>query len=151
MRAPCVGQLVKTIHNELAKQDATLLDAPVSGGVEGAREGTLTILIGGSETHLQDVRPILDLLGSKLVHVGEVGSASICKVLHNCAVFCANLATVECLTTGVKAGVDAPENFLAYKDFDGIDHRDTAFRHVLLRWDLRKQDPDWTHDNKGTL
>lgn len=99
--------LIRKIHSALADKGADLLDVPVSGGVEGARQGTLTMLVGGSETSFRKVRSVLEVLGSKVLHVGGTGTACICKVLHNCAVFSANLATVECLTTGVKAGVDA--------------------------------------------
>jgi 3-hydroxyisobutyrate dehydrogenase len=84
-----------------------LLDAPVSGGVEAARAGRLTVLVGGDEKALERVRPVLDALAATVLHVGECGAASICKVLHNCAVFCANFAMMECLTVGVKAGVPA--------------------------------------------
>jgi 3-hydroxyisobutyrate dehydrogenase len=99
--------LVKKVAQALAAKNASLLDAPVSGGVEGARNGKLTMLIGGDGAALERCRPMSDQLAATVLHVGDVGSASICKVLHNCAVFCANLATMECLTAGVKAGVPA--------------------------------------------
>jgi 3-hydroxyisobutyrate dehydrogenase-like beta-hydroxyacid dehydrogenase len=57
---------------------------------------------------LNRCRPVLDVLADVVLHVGGVGVASICKLLHNCAVFCTNLAMMECLTVGVKAGV-APD------------------------------------------
>lgn len=99
--------LVQRIAQELTPRGAALLDAPVSGGVEGARTGKLTVLIGGDAAPLAACRPVLDALAGTVLHVGGVGSASICKVLHNCAVFCTNLAMIECLTVGVKAGVPA--------------------------------------------
>lgn len=100
-------ELVRRVGASLAEQGVMFLDAPVSGGVEGARAGTLTVLVGGSEEALAAARPVLDALAATVLHVGELGSASVCKVLHNCAVFCANLATIECLTAGVRAGVPA--------------------------------------------
>jgi 3-hydroxyisobutyrate dehydrogenase len=99
--------LVRELHARLQQRGVRLLDAPVSGGVEGAKNGTLTILVGGDIDVLERCRAVFDALAQNVIHVGEIGSASICKVLHNCAVFGANLAMVECLTTGVKAGVDA--------------------------------------------
>jgi len=99
--------LVRHIGAAAADLGATMLDAPVSGGVEKARAGTLTVLVGGSEPALARARPVIDALASTVLHVGELGAASICKVLHNCAVFCTNLAMVECLTAGVRAGVPA--------------------------------------------
>lgn len=102
--APAV---VASIAAKLRSAGAELLDAPVSGGVEGARNGSLTVLVGGSEAALQRCRGVLEAVAAAVIHVGKTGDASICKLLHNCAVFCANLATMECLTVGVKAGVAA--------------------------------------------
>jgi 3-hydroxyisobutyrate dehydrogenase len=99
--------LVLRMHGALAQTGARMLDAPVSGGVEAARRGELTLLIGGEQDTLAAARPLLENLAKTILHVGSSGTASICKVLHNCAVFCANWATIECLTTGVKAGVEA--------------------------------------------
>jgi 3-hydroxyisobutyrate dehydrogenase len=99
--------LVQRMHDALVQVGARILDAPVSGGVEAARRGELTLLIGGERETLAAAQPVLEGLAKTILHVGAIGTASICKVLHNCAVFCANWATIECLTAGVKAGVDA--------------------------------------------
>ncbi len=99
--------LVRKVHNVLAHRGVTMLDVPVSGGVEAAKKGELTLLVGGDDRSLVAAKPVLEVLAKTILHVGAIGAASICKALHNCAVFCANLATVECLTAGVKAGVDA--------------------------------------------
>jgi 3-hydroxyisobutyrate dehydrogenase len=99
--------VVRRIAAALADRGAEMLDAPVSGGVEGARTGQLTVLAGGSAATLARRRPLLDALATSVLHVGEVGAASVCKLLHNCAVFVTNLATMECLTAGVKAGLPA--------------------------------------------
>jgi 3-hydroxyisobutyrate dehydrogenase-like beta-hydroxyacid dehydrogenase len=99
--------LVRRMGEALSKVGASMLDVPVSGGVEAAKNGELTLLVGGADKTLKEVAPLLECLGKSIVHVGALGTASICKALHNCAVFCANWATMECLTAGVKAGVDA--------------------------------------------
>jgi 3-hydroxyisobutyrate dehydrogenase len=101
------AMLVRQMHDALASFGGQMLDAPVSGGVEAAQRGELTLLVGGEQATLATARPVLDHLAKTILHVGPIGTASICKALHNCAVFCANWATMECLTTGVKAGVDA--------------------------------------------
>ena len=100
-------QLVGKIHETLVQHGAHLVDAPVSGGVEGARAGSLTILISGEDRSIDRSSALLEKLASRIIPVGKIGNASICKVLHNCAVFCSNLATMECLTAGVKSGVEA--------------------------------------------
>jgi len=99
--------VVRQIHQQLASKQVGLLDAPVSGGVEGARNGALTVLVGGDKQSFEKAMPVFDAVAKKTIHLGEVGTASICKALHNCAVFCTNLAMMECLTVGVKAGIDA--------------------------------------------
>jgi 3-hydroxyisobutyrate dehydrogenase-like beta-hydroxyacid dehydrogenase len=99
--------LVRKTHEALAQRGGAMLDAPVSGGVEAAKRGELTILAGGEQDVLERARSVLKHLAKTVIHIGRIGDASICKVLHNCAVFCSNLAMIECLTAGVKAGVDA--------------------------------------------
>jgi 3-hydroxyisobutyrate dehydrogenase len=99
--------LVRQMHSHLTELGAAMLDSPVSGGVEAAKKGELTLLVGGDDKTLSAAKPVLDYLANTILHVGAIGTASVCKVLHNCAVFCANWATMECLTAGVKAGVDA--------------------------------------------
>jgi 3-hydroxyisobutyrate dehydrogenase len=101
------AMLVRRMGDALDRCDAAMLDVPVSGGVEAARNGELTLLVGGGAAVLEAARPVLQHLAKSIVHVGVLGTASICKALHNCAVFCANWATMECLTAGVKAGVPA--------------------------------------------
>jgi 3-hydroxyisobutyrate dehydrogenase len=99
--------LVRRMHRSLAERGVEMLDAPMSGGVEGAKRGELVLLVGGDPRVLENVQQVLVHLTKSVLHVGTIGAGSICKALHNCAVFCANLATVECLTVGVKAGVEA--------------------------------------------
>jgi 3-hydroxyisobutyrate dehydrogenase len=99
--------VIRDAHRQLAACGAGLVDAPVSGGVEGARKGSLTVLIGGDPASIARIRPVLEAVAGTILHVGDVSTASVCKVLHNCAVFATNLAMMECLTAGVRAGVDA--------------------------------------------
>ncbi len=66
----------------LAAQDVAFLDCPVSGGAEGAREGTLTVMIGGSESALEIARPALAAVGQRLVHMGPVGAGQATKAVN---------------------------------------------------------------------
>lgn len=97
--------LVRELHARLRAVGATMLDAPVSGGVTGARIRRLTVQVGGEAAELARARGLLDGVADTVLHVGGIGAGNICKVLHNCAVFCTDLAMVECLTAGIKAGV----------------------------------------------
>lgn len=97
--------LVRSVHARLATRGAGLIDAPVSGGVTGARSRRLTVQVGGDRLAVDRARPVLEAVAETIVHVGEVGAGNTCKILHNCAVFCTNLAMVESLTVGIKAGI----------------------------------------------
>ena len=98
--------LVKKVHRVLSQKGAKMLDAPVSGGMEGAQTRDLTVLVGGDGDTLEAVRPVLDAMGKTVMHVGDIGAGCVCKLMHNCAVFSLEQAMLECLTVGVKAGVD---------------------------------------------
>ena len=97
--------LVREMQDRLQPLGASMLDAPVSGGVTGAQSRRLTVQVGGNAPDLARAKPVLDAVADTVIHVGGIGAGNICKVLHNCAVFCADLAMVECLTAGIKAGV----------------------------------------------
>jgi 3-hydroxyisobutyrate dehydrogenase len=99
-------ELVRRMQAELKAVGAAMLDAPVSGGVSGARSGRLTVQVGGDAADLARARPVLEAVADTVLHVGGSGAGNVCKLLHNCAVFCADLAMVECLTAGIKAGLD---------------------------------------------
>jgi 3-hydroxyisobutyrate dehydrogenase len=98
--------LIRQLQAELAGSGSAVIDAPVSGGVTGARSRRLTVQVGGSAPDVERARPVLEAVAETVLHVGETGAGDTCKILHNCAVFCSNLATVECLTAGIKAGID---------------------------------------------
>ncbi len=82
------------------------LDAPVSGGDIGAQKGTLAIMVGGQEDVFNKCLPLFEVLGSKVVHVGPVGSGQVCKACNQ--LFCAinMLACCEGITLARKAGLD---------------------------------------------
>lgn len=99
-------ELVRDTHRKLESAGVAMLDAPVSGGAEGARTRDLTILVGGDGETLNRCRPVLDAIAKTVMHVGNIGAGCVCKIAHNCAGFSLDMATVECLTMGVRAGVD---------------------------------------------
>ena len=98
--------LVRRIHDEMKARGVDMLDGPVSGGMEGAQTRDLTVLVGGDEAVLERCRPVLDAMAKSVVHVGPIGAGCVCKIAHNCATFVRSMALVECLTLGVKAGVE---------------------------------------------
>jgi 3-hydroxyisobutyrate dehydrogenase-like beta-hydroxyacid dehydrogenase len=82
------------------------LDAPVSGGVRGARKGTLAVMVGGDAALFERVRPVLDAIGANVFHVGDVGAGGVVKLINNMLAFVNMLAVTEGLVLGAKAGVD---------------------------------------------
>lgn len=84
-----------------------LVDAPVSGGVRGAVEGTLTIMVGGSDEAVEDCRPLLQAIGKTVRHVGGVGAGHALKALNNLLSAVHLLASCEALAIGREFGLDS--------------------------------------------
>ncbi len=82
------------------------LDAPVSGGVPGASEGTLTIMVGGEPADLEEARPALAAMGANIIHVGPVGSGQVAKVCNNLIAGVAMVAVSEAFRIAEGFGVD---------------------------------------------
>ena len=82
------------------------IDAPVSGGPEGAAVGTLAIMAGGAASDFESVEPVLDILGGNVVHVGGPGMGHVVKVINQVIVGLTIEAVAEGLTLAEKSGVD---------------------------------------------
>jgi 3-hydroxyisobutyrate dehydrogenase-like beta-hydroxyacid dehydrogenase len=100
--------LVRRVHALFQAGGVEMLDAPVSGGMEGAQTRDLLVMVGGAQAAFARAKPLLEALAKRVMHTGEIGCGCICKLMHNCAVFTLDQVMAECWTTGVKAGV-APE------------------------------------------
>jgi len=96
----------RTVHEIAAAQGVRTLDAPVSGGPQGAESGTMAIMAGGAEEDFAACKEILAVLGGKVFHVGPIGSGQTVKICNNVLAAVHTVALAEALLTGVKAGVD---------------------------------------------
>ena len=97
----------KALAAAAAGRGAALLDAPVSGGVTGADAGTLTIMLGGPVALVDRARPLLEELGSTLVHVGDApGDGDAAKTINNMLSATNLAAAAEALAMGIRAGLD---------------------------------------------
>lgn len=102
-----------TVSNETAKKasallsekQAVFLDSPVSGGVEGAKNGTLAIMIGGNEDALEKARPVLEVISSRIVHMGETGAGQSTKAVNQIMAAGINQAVTEALAFGQAQGL----------------------------------------------
>jgi len=100
--------LVRRVAAELAKNGIGMLDAPVSGGVTGAEQGTLSIMVGGDKALFEKMKPFLSAIGSeeKIYHCGGIGAGDVVKLCNNLVGIAVPVISAEVLTLGVKAGVD---------------------------------------------
>jgi 3-hydroxyisobutyrate dehydrogenase len=96
---------------EALRRGLELVDAPVSGGVRGAEAGTLAIMAGGSGEQFERCRPLLEAMGSKVVHVGAVGSGHALKALNNLLSATSLLISSEALAAARRFGLD-PQVFV---------------------------------------
>jgi len=105
----------RKIAAELAKKGVFALDAPVSGGDIGARDGTLAIMIGGPDEALETARPILAVTGKTITHVGDSGAGQIAKAANQIMVAAQMVAMAELLVFAQKAGADPQKVVSAIK------------------------------------
>ncbi|WP_042455961.1 NAD(P)-dependent oxidoreductase [Neobacillus dielmonensis] len=103
--------LAVRISEEAVKRGIQALDAPVSGGDIGARDGKLSIMIGGDEAAVEAVLPILQLLGTNIVHQGKAGAGQHTKMCNQIAIATNMIGVCEAIIYAEKAGLD-PETVL---------------------------------------
>jgi 2-hydroxy-3-oxopropionate reductase len=133
-----------------AERGAHLLDVPVSGGPAGARDGTLTCMIGGAAAAVAAAEPVLRAVGRTLTHLGSAGAGQVCKSANQLLVAVTLLAVSEAIALGRKAGLDpaalrsallggSARSFVLENQGQRIIERDDApgFRAELMRKDLR--------------
>jgi 2-hydroxy-3-oxopropionate reductase len=99
------------LSEKAGERGASMLDAPVSGGDVGAVEGTLSIMVGGSEEDFERARPLFEVLGATVTHVGPSGTGQVVKAANQIVVALTIEAVSEALVLGSKGGV-APEKIL---------------------------------------
>ena len=98
--------LAQELHERLAPQGIASFDAPVSGGIRGAEQGTLAIMVGGPEALYPELEPLLQRLG-KPFYMGETpGAGQVMKLANNLLSLAAIATTAEAMTLGIKAGLD---------------------------------------------
>ncbi|XP_046403772.1 3-hydroxyisobutyrate dehydrogenase, mitochondrial [Ischnura elegans] len=107
--APSVSQEQIAPKAELA--GAGHLDAPVSGGVNAAKGGTLTFMVGGPKGEVEAARPLLMDMGSKVVHCGPIGTGQAAKICNNMLLAISMIGTSEAMNLGIKLGL-APKTLM---------------------------------------
>lgn len=98
--------LIRRLHDEFAAKGIKMLDAPVSGGTRGAREGTLAIWVGGDEAEFNKRMDLLLAMGNAPKYIGPIGAGTVAKLSHNVMTYMLQTALMECFSLGVKGGVE---------------------------------------------
>ncbi len=92
--------------DRLATRGVTMLDAPVSGGSEGAKNATLSIMVGGTDVEFERARDVLNAMGRTITHLGDVGAGQWAKAINQVILSGIYLGVAEGVTLGLKAGLD---------------------------------------------
>jgi 3-hydroxyisobutyrate dehydrogenase len=97
---------IRAIAAQAETRGVEVMDAPVAGGIRGARHGTLTIMVGGRRETFDRCEPILRCMGEHIFLVGDVGAGHIAKLVNNMMTIVNGLAAMEAMVVGARAGVD---------------------------------------------
>ena len=97
---------IRDLGQRLEADGVQVLDAPISGGKEGAEAGTLSIMVGGKKENYERCLPILQAMGKNIYYLGALGNGLSLKLVNNLLVAVNNLAVAEAVSLGTKAGLD---------------------------------------------
>jgi len=101
----------RLVANKALVRELLPVDAPVSGGVTGATNGTLTFMAGGSDAAFEKARPLFEIMGQKVVHCGESGAGQVAKICNNMILGATMIATCETIALADKLGLERQKLF----------------------------------------
>jgi len=110
---------MQEIAAAIERKGGAVLDAPVSGGTPAAEQGTLTIMVGGDEALLERFRPLLQAMGTRILHVGKVGQGKIVKIVNQVMAAIHLLTIGEAFALGIKNGADPDVLYEVIKNSSG--------------------------------
>src|SRR6202163_4278470 len=131
--------VVKKLAAAFAEKGAHMLDAPVSGGPQGAASRKLAIWVGGDEQVFLKHKQVLDAIGDQARYIGPLGTATVAKLVHNLSGYAITCALAETFTMGVKAGVEPLALWQAVRQ--GAGGRRFTFDGLLDQFLPGKYDP----------
>lgn len=106
-------------HQKAEAANIAMVDAPVSGGVKGAENAALTIMVGGSDQNFLRAKPILQNLGKKIIHAGKAGSGQAAKICNNMILGISMIAVSEAFNLAEKLQLDPKKFFEICKEASG--------------------------------
>jgi 3-hydroxyisobutyrate dehydrogenase len=98
--------VTRHIAQSLAEKGIAMLDAPISGGSEGAQKGTLSIMVGGEDEAFHRAMPVFEAMGKTITHVGPIGAGQITKAINQVIIAGTYWGVAEGMAMGLKAGLD---------------------------------------------
>ena len=98
--------VVRSLCDTAKAKGVAFLDAPVSGGVRGARNASLAIMVGGDKAVYDTYEPALKAMGANVIHCGDIGAGNVVKLVNNMLAFIHMMGAAEAIVLGAKAGVD---------------------------------------------
>jgi 3-hydroxyisobutyrate dehydrogenase len=131
--------LVKQLAAAFGEKGAHMLDAPVSGGPQGAASRKLAIWVGGERAVFDRHKAVLDAIGDQARYIGPIGSATVAKLVHNMSGYAVVCALAETFAMGVKAGVEPLALWEAVRQ--GAAGRRYTFDALINQWLPGKYDP----------
>jgi 3-hydroxyisobutyrate dehydrogenase-like beta-hydroxyacid dehydrogenase len=130
-------ELVKRLGARASEKNIMVLDAGVSGGVKKAADGTLTIMAGGSKDVFDKICPIFRAIGQKSYHVGGLGAGMVVKLINNAIAHINVVAFLECISVGLKAGVDIDTLYEVISQGSGTSRQfETRFKNKVMKRDF---------------
>lgn len=124
---------IRAIAEVANERGISVVDAPVAGGVRGARKGTLTIMVGGTTEAFATAAPVLRGMGERIIHVGSVGAGHVAKLVNNMMTIVNGLAAMEAMVVGVKAGVDPTKLLEVARAGTGDSFSLNVFPYVIFK------------------
>src|SRR5215471_12206726 len=110
---------MREVDEAIRAKGGSVLDAPVSGGTTAAEKGTLTIMVGGDESLLERCRPLLQDMGTGILHVGKVGQGKVVKIVNQVMAAIHLLTIGEAFALGIKSGADPATLYEVIKNSSG--------------------------------
>ena len=98
--------VTRTIASTLSTSHIAMLDAPISGGSEGAKNGTLSIMVGGEAADVETAMPVFQAMGKTITHVGSIGAGQLTKAINQIIIAGTYWGVAEGMVMGLKAGLD---------------------------------------------
>jgi 3-hydroxyisobutyrate dehydrogenase len=131
--------LMRRVHAAMAEKGAHAFDAPVSGGPKGAETGRLAIWVGGDKAVYEKHKKVLDAIGDQAAYVGEIGAATVAKLVHNMAGYGIQTVLAEVFSMGIRAGLDPLELWKVVRQ--GALGRRRTFDRLTDQFLIDKYDP----------